>query len=196
MSFSIVLALLVFGVMASGLARWIGKFIDAVSQGGTAWVQPVMVLASAVVIGFLFGLGQTPAASLPLCLAYVFGTLALIQYGYELVVKPVLALATLVIAVFSWCTTKLTPCATLAAETVPPDVIAGSSDTLAADTAALTAAQATLAAAQATLKAAQATYATTATADNAAAVAAAQKNVDTAQAAETVAQAKLDADSK
>jgi len=106
MNIALFFALLLYGVMASALARWIGKFIEAIQTGGTAWVAPAVVLASSVFIGAVFGADQ-PEGTFWTALAYIGGTLALIQYGYEIIVKPVLALSALFLAFIAWVNSKL-----------------------------------------------------------------------------------------
>jgi hypothetical protein len=61
-------------------------------------------------IAYAVATSEDATLSIPFMgLVYAAGTLALIQFGYELIVKPLLVLAALVIAALGYLTARLTP---------------------------------------------------------------------------------------
>jgi hypothetical protein len=192
--------LLVLGIIVTGIVRWGYKFADQIRAGGMLWLQPAFTLLAAVVIGVAYAIATSEDATLSvpfMGLVYAAGTLALIQFGYELIVKPLLALAALVIAAFIYLTNRLAP-PVAPAPVTDSRVTAPTAESAAVtvDKAALAKAQATLDAAKAALKNAQAVYAAAQTAENATAVATAQAAVDSAQATVDKAASQVTADTK
>jgi hypothetical protein len=102
----IFVALLLAGFVVTGVIRWIYAFVDRIESGGWGWLKPAFTLLGALIVGFTLAFAYPPANAFAFGLAllpfvYTAGVLALLQLGYEIIIKPITALATFVCA-WSW----------------------------------------------------------------------------------------------